>query len=136
MIIAAVVRHMSLWFDSFVYILAGDILISLSQVMLLSYVGNISNKWFADNERSTSTTLMMASLPIGNLLNHYLASVLFKDGANFEEGFNLTIYIQSVSLIVFSILAVIFIPSEPATPPSKLALVDEEPIGSVSNTCG
>jgi hypothetical protein len=96
----------------------------------------VSNKWFADDERSLSSTLVMISLVVGKLMESFFVKTFLEEQATFEQGFQAVICIQTGSMIVFSILAVLFIPSEPAFPPSRLALVKEEPLGSLGNICG
>jgi hypothetical protein len=55
----AVIRHMSVFTGNFVYILVGNIFIAVAQFMVMSCLGALSNNWFADNERTISTTIIM-----------------------------------------------------------------------------
>ena len=58
-ITGAVIRQMSVFTGNFGYILVGNIFIAVAQFMVMSCLGALSNNWFADYERTISTTIIM-----------------------------------------------------------------------------
>jgi sugar phosphate permease len=88
--------------------------------MLISYIGLVSNKWFGENERVLSTTIMSTGMSLGHLSASLFTLVLL-DGKDFETGFKTLMIIKTSSLILVSIFAVAFIDNEPEKPPSLLS---------------
>jgi hypothetical protein len=127
-----VIRHMSVFTGNFWYVLIGNIFIASAQTMLSICVGVVSNKWFAENERNLSTTIIVNG-ESGSLILCGLFTITLLTQEDFEKGFNTLMNAQTIILITCAVLSVFLIPNKPERPPSKVALQEETPLESFSS---
>jgi Na+/melibiose symporter-like transporter len=131
-ITGAIVRHVSMITGNFLFILIGNIFVASAQFTLTSCIGIVSNKWFAEDERNLSSTLMMNGANLATILCSVFTITLL-DQENFEQGFNSLMNTQTISLITCSLLSLIIIKNQPNKPPSKVSMQEEAPLESISN---
>lgn len=131
-IFGSVLRLLCVVFGNITFLIVGNAFYGVTTSALTVCVGQISNKWFADSERTVSSSTMMTGTVFGALLASVFALIFLRgEGEEFKEGFRALFILVNSMGIVLAILAIVFLESAPASPPSKVALAPEQPLPSV-----
>ena len=75
MLIGAWIRVFSMLNNNFWWIVVGQSIIAAAGPMVTSSISIIANLWFADNERSTATSIMSLSNPIGSFSSLFIQGI-------------------------------------------------------------
>ena len=132
-LVGAALRHLVLVFDDFRFVIAGNLFVALAQFLLQSCVTIVANKWFGDSERNFAMTVCMMACSVGHILAYTFIFCLFAE-KNTGEGFYASIKIQTIMLCTVAVLGTLFIESQPAVAPSRVALQEETKMESLGDT--
>ena len=114
--------------------IAGNCLFGVTSIALTVCVGQIANKWFADSERTISSSLMLLGSNFAPIIAAVLAmQFLREEGEEFKKGLCAISLVVNVQGIVLATLAILFIESAPSAPPSRIAHQAETPLPSAGS---
>ena len=125
---------MSIISGDITFLILGNCLYGLINAALTVCVGQIANKWFADSERTISSSLMMSGAVYGSMIAAAFAMLFLRgEGEEFKEGFCAISLVVNLLGIVLATLAILFIESAPSAPPSGVGNSPETPLPSVGS---
>ncbi|TNV82999.1 hypothetical protein FGO68_gene1496 [Halteria grandinella] len=115
---------------SFMFVIAGQVVIACGQPFFFNTISNLSSSWFGEKERVTAVTLMSNAIPLGSLIANVIPSLIIKDDASVgynERKQSFMTYLIVCNLIVTGLAfpLLIFARSSPPTPPSLSASMKE-----------
>jgi len=66
-----------LLYDSFWFLLGGQMLASLAAPLILNATSCIASDWFSDKQRNLATSVAGLSAPLGNLISLTIVGIIF-----------------------------------------------------------
>ena len=104
--------------DSFGWQMAGQLVISAGQPLVLNSVTKVAARYFAPDERATAISIGTAALFVGILAAVLMAGPLFDAG-----GLTLLIWLQAVPAVVSAVLVVVAFRTPPTFPDDPSAAI-------------